>query len=131
MHSKLKIFEYLLNLSRKNHFEIYKNNSSLNLNPSKVKEPEIEFNKKLCKYFLEKGAIIDQVKVSYGTSNNWPMVDKLFINPQLIARTLNLDNVLVNYLKQISELLNSKQKKSINLYLNLATKSHKILRYKI
>ena len=40
LHSKLKIFEYLLNLGRKNHIENYKNNSSLNLNPSKVKETE-------------------------------------------------------------------------------------------
>ena len=50
----------------------------------------------------------DRVKVGYGTSNTGPMVGKLFKDPQLIATTLNFDSYLVNYLIQISELLNSK-----------------------
>ena len=130
LHSKLKIFDYLLNLSRKNNIKIFMNESNIELSPKKVKEIETKFKNSYIENFWEKGAIVDRVKVGYGTSNTGPMVDKLFKDPNFISATLNIDLGLVEDFIKISELLNSKDKIDLTVYMELANNCIKILRSK-
>ena len=66
------------------------------------------------------------MKVGYGTSNTGPMVDKLFKDPNFISATLNIDLGLVEDFIKISELLNSKDKIDLTVYMELANNCIKI-----
>lgn len=130
LHSKLKIFEYLLNLGKKNQIHSALQKSKTLVSKTNIKSIETVFANQYVEKFWEKGAIVDRIKVGYGTTNTGPMIDRLFSDPNFISDTLELDNELVINLIKISDLLNCKSIICINEYKEISVEILKTLRTK-
>ena len=116
--------------SKKNRVNIETNKSKNSITKTDIKSIEADFAKKYVEKFWEKGAIVDRVKVGYGTTNTGPMIDRLFTSPNFIANALDLDLDLVENFIKISDFLNSKTIIDIDEYKRISIKILKILRSK-